>query len=38
MAKVWNRRMFQHIKRQADDASVKLAHERGRVLMLLITA
>ncbi len=29
MAKVWNRRMFQHIKRQADDASVKLAHERG---------
>jgi ribonucleoside-diphosphate reductase alpha chain len=29
MAKVWNRRMFQHIKRQCDDASVKLAHERG---------
>ena len=29
MAKVWNRRMFQHIKTQADDASVKLAHERG---------
>ncbi len=29
MAKVWNRRMFQHIKQQADDASVKLAHERG---------
>lgn len=29
MAKVWNRRMFQHIKRQADDASAKLAHERG---------
>ncbi len=29
MAKVWNRRMFQQIKRQADDASVKLAHERG---------
>lgn len=29
MAKVWNRRMFAHIKRQADDASVKLAHERG---------
>ena len=29
MAKVWNRRMFQHIKRQADEASVKLAHERG---------
>ena len=29
MAKVWNRRMFQHIKRGADDASVKLAQERG---------
>ncbi|HPF78062.1 MAG TPA: ribonucleoside-diphosphate reductase subunit alpha [Alphaproteobacteria bacterium] len=29
MAKVWNRRMFQHIKRQADDASRKLAEERG---------
>ncbi len=29
MAKVWNRRMFQHIKRQADEASVTLAHERG---------
>ncbi len=29
MAKVWNRRMFQLIKRQVDDASVKLAHERG---------
>ncbi|NCC21571.1 MAG: ribonucleoside-diphosphate reductase subunit alpha [Alphaproteobacteria bacterium] len=29
MAKVWNRRMFQHIKRHVDDASVKLAHERG---------
>lgn len=29
MAKVWNRKMFQHIKRQADDASIKLAHERG---------
>jgi ribonucleoside-diphosphate reductase alpha chain len=29
MAKVWNRRMFQHIKRQADDASIKLAHEKG---------
>lgn len=29
MAKVWNRRMFQHIRRQADDASVKLANERG---------
>lgn len=29
MAKVWNRKMFQHIKRQADDASIKLAHELG---------
>ena len=29
MAKVWNRRMFQHIKRSVDEASVKLAHERG---------
>ncbi len=29
MAKVWNMKMFKHIKRQADDASVKLAHERG---------
>jgi ribonucleoside-diphosphate reductase alpha chain len=29
MAKVWNKRMFQHIKQQADAASVKLAHERG---------
>ena len=29
MAKVWNRRMFEHIKRGADDASVTLAAERG---------
>jgi len=29
MAKVWNRRMFQHIKTQADAASIKLAQERG---------
>ena len=29
MAKVWNKRMFRHIKGQADDASVKLAQERG---------
>jgi ribonucleoside-diphosphate reductase alpha chain len=29
MAKVWNRRIFQQIKRQADDASIKLSHERG---------
>ena len=29
MAKVWNRRMFAQIRRQADEASVKLAYERG---------
>lgn len=29
MAKVWNRRMFSQIKRQADAASITLAHERG---------
>lgn len=29
MAKVWNRKIFQQLKRQVDDASVKLAHERG---------
>ncbi len=29
MAKVWNRRMFEHIKRGADGASVTLAAERG---------
>lgn len=29
MAKVWNKRMFRHIKAQTDAASVKLAHERG---------
>jgi ribonucleoside-diphosphate reductase alpha chain len=29
MAKVWNRRIFQHIRRQADDASLKLGKERG---------
>ncbi|HCM83641.1 MAG TPA: ribonucleoside-diphosphate reductase subunit alpha [Rhodospirillaceae bacterium] len=29
MAKVWNRRMFSQIKRQADEASQKLAAERG---------
>jgi ribonucleoside-diphosphate reductase alpha chain len=29
MAKVWNKRMFRHIKGQADEASVKLGHERG---------
>ena len=29
MAKVWNKRMFRHIRMQADAASIKLAHERG---------
>ncbi len=29
MAKAWNTRMFKHIRRQADAASVKLAEERG---------
>lgn len=29
MAKVWNKKMFQHLRTQADAASVKLAHERG---------
>lgn len=29
MAKVWNKRMFEKIKREADAASVKLAAERG---------
>ena len=29
MAKVWNKRIFRHIKAQADEASIKLAHERG---------
>jgi len=29
MAKVWNKRMFKHVKLQADAASKKLAQERG---------
>ncbi len=29
MAKVWNNKMFEHIRKQADAASIKLAHERG---------
>lgn len=29
MAKVWNNKMFSHIRRQADTASVVLAEERG---------
>jgi len=29
VAKVWNKKMFRHIRAQADAASVKLANERG---------
>lgn len=29
MAKVWNKKMFEHIRKQADAASFKLAEERG---------
>ncbi len=29
MAKVWNTKMFKHLKEGADAASIKLAHERG---------
>ncbi len=29
MAKVWNKKIFQQIKQQVDQASIKLAHERG---------
>jgi ribonucleoside-diphosphate reductase alpha chain len=29
MAKVWNKKMFEHIRKGADAASVKLAEERG---------
>ena len=29
VAKVWNKRMFKHIRAQADAASVRLANERG---------
>ncbi len=29
MAKVWNKKMFEHLKQQADRVSVKLAEERG---------
>ena len=29
IAKVWNKRIFKHIKQQADKASITLAHERG---------
>lgn len=29
MAKVWNKRMFEHIRREADEASIELAEERG---------
>jgi ribonucleoside-diphosphate reductase alpha chain len=29
MAKVWNKQMFEHIRREADEASIELAEERG---------
>jgi ribonucleoside-diphosphate reductase alpha chain len=29
MAKVWNKQMFEHIRREADEASQELAEERG---------
>jgi ribonucleoside-diphosphate reductase alpha chain len=29
VAKAWNRRIFKHIRREADAVSVRLAHERG---------
>jgi len=29
MAKVWNKKIFQQIKQQVDQSSIKLAHERG---------
>lgn len=29
MAKVWNNRMFRHMRQKADEASLKLAQERG---------
>jgi ribonucleoside-diphosphate reductase alpha chain len=32
MAKVWNKKMFEHIRKQADSASVTLAEERGACL------
>lgn len=32
MAKVWNKKMFEHIRAEADKASVALAHERGPCL------
>lgn len=32
MAKVWNKKMFEHIRKGADAASVKLAEERGPCL------
>ncbi len=29
MAKVWNKQIFEHIKRECDEASIELAEERG---------
>lgn len=32
LSKIWNKKIFQHIKKGADAASIKLAHERGPCL------
>ncbi|NRB11073.1 MAG: ribonucleoside-diphosphate reductase subunit alpha [Rickettsiaceae bacterium] len=32
MAKVWNNKIFEHIKKEVDEASITLAHERGACL------
>lgn len=32
MAKSWNKRIFSHIKKHADQASIELAHEKGACL------
>ena len=29
MSKVWNKKIFEHIKKEADEASISLAHEKG---------
>ena len=31
MSKVWNQKIFNHIQKKADEASVKLAEERDHV-------
>jgi len=32
MAKVWNKKMFEHIRREVDESSIELAEERGPCL------